>query len=74
MTASDEAGQLRSLIAALQRSFADPGGADDAARAEIRRVEALLASAPTEAAVLQPTHHPLTRHLPAVLDLISTSR
>ena len=28
------------------------------ARVEIRRVEALLAAAPLEAAALQPTHHP----------------
>ncbi len=69
MTVSDEAGQLRSLVAALRRSFADPNGADDAARAEIRRVEVLLAAAPLEAAALRPTHHPLTQHLPAVLDL-----
>lgn len=73
MTASDETSQLWSLIAALRHAFADPAGTDDAAIAEIRRVNTLLDAAPAEAAALQPTHHPLTRHLPTVLDLAENS-
>lgn len=73
MGASEQADLLRSLIAALRRAFAARAGADEAAEAELGHVERLLARAPDTSTVLQPTNHPLIGHLPAVLDLATTS-
>lgn len=68
MGGSDETALLLALVAALRHAFADHAGVEPAAAAEIGRVEALLASAVAEPSPLQPTNHPLTQHLPAVLD------
>ncbi len=69
MSADQDGARLLDLVAALRRAFADPAGTGAAARAEISRVEPRLAAATAPPEALQPTDHPLTRHLQAVLDL-----
>ncbi|WP_420135136.1 dimethylsulfonioproprionate lyase family protein [Rhodopseudomonas sp.] len=73
MSAADERALLLGLIAALRRAFTDPAGANAAASAEIEHVDALISAATAAPRPLQPTHHPLTQHLPAVLDLADKS-
>lgn len=63
--------RLLDLVSALRRAFADPVGADAAAHDEISRVEALLTAATAAPNPVRPAHHPLTKQLPAVLDLAS---
>jgi hypothetical protein len=64
-----EANLLRDLLAALRRSFSADADRRDDVGDEIRHVERLLARVTSPPLALQPTEHPLTRHLPGVLDL-----
>jgi hypothetical protein len=64
-----EAELLLALVAALRRHFSVDADRHDAVGEEIRNVEQRLARVTASPLPLQPTDHPLTRYLPAVLDL-----
>jgi hypothetical protein len=68
MAHSDETERLLALVATLRDAFSVDIGVDASVTAEIRRVDLLLTRVTGQSAPLQPTHHPLARHLPAVLD------
>jgi hypothetical protein len=66
-----ESDLLLALLAALHRNFAADVDRRDEVGEEIRRVRRRLARVTAPPLPLEATDHPLTRHLPIVLDLAS---
>lgn len=68
-----DARQLQTLLAALRRSFEARPPQADAIGDEIRKVAAALDGLPSHPRLVEPTFHPLTRHLPSALSLAGAS-